>query len=258
MNLITSKNNELIKQIAKLKTTKYRNKEKQFLIESIKVVDMALDSDYRVLYIFYDESKLDNFSNIISKAENDNVKIISVSSDVMEKLSYSKVPQGIVAVCEMKEYDTSDISSPLIIACEALSDPGNMGTIIRTADAVGVGAVILSNDCVDIYNEKVLRASMGSVFNIKVIKRDDFIEELKSLQQKGYKAGCGHLDGKDFFTREKNKNNILVIGNESKGISDDVADICDYKWKIPMKGNAESLNAAVAAGIMMYDIIRTV
>lgn len=205
MNLITSKNNDFIKQIAKLQITKYRNKEKQFLIESIKVVDMALDSEYRVLHIFYDESKLDNFSDIISKAENNNVNIIAVSSDVMEKLSYSKVPQGIVAVCEMKEYDTSSISSPLIIACETLSDPGNMGTIIRTADAVGAGAVVLSNDCVDIYNEKVLRASMGSVFNIDVIKVDDFIVELKVYNKMDIRQAVGTLMETTFLAEKRMK-----------------------------------------------------
>jgi TrmH family RNA methyltransferase len=256
MNLITSKNNDFIKQIAKLKITKYRNKQNQFLIESIKVVEMALTSNYNVKHILYDESKLNNFKEIIVKAEKSDINIVAVSSDVMEKLSYSKVPQGIVAVCEMKQYDTNSINSSLVIACEELCDPGNMGTIIRTADAVGAGVVMISNDCVDIYNEKVLRASMGSVFNIDIIKVEDFIGELESLQQKGYKAGCGHLDGSDFFNREKHKKNILIIGNESKGVSDKVVNVCDFKWKLSMKGNAESLNAAVAAGIMMYDIIR--
>jgi TrmH family RNA methyltransferase len=256
MNLITSKNNDFIKQITKLKISKYRNKEQLFLIESIKVIDMALDSHYKVKHILYDENKLDNFKKVINKAVKENINIVATSSDVMEKITYSQVPQGIVAVCEMKQNDTSSIKSSFIIACETLSDPGNMGTIIRTADAVGVGVVLLSNDCVDIYNDKVLRASMGSVFNIDIIKAHDFIEEIKHLQQKGYKAGCGHLDGSNFFTREKHEKTILIIGNESKGISDKVADICDFKWKIPMKGNAESLNAAVAAGIMMYDIMR--
>ncbi|MCK5129577.1 MAG: RNA methyltransferase [Clostridiales bacterium] len=256
MNIITSKNNPIIKSATKLQVLKYRNFEKAFLIESEKVIEMAIASVYSVQRIFFDAQKQEKFSALLHDAEQKNIQTIAVNDEVMKKLSSSKSPQGIVAVVEYMEFDTKDIEGQLIVACDALSDPGNLGTIIRTADAVGAGAVLLSNDCVDVYNDKVIRASMGSIFNIRVVMVDSLEYSISDLQKLGYKAGCGHLDGDNFFERAAQEKTILVIGNEAKGVSDDIACVCDYQWKLPMVGKAESFNVAVAAGIMMYDIVK--
>jgi RNA methyltransferase, TrmH family len=256
MNIITSKNNNLIISTAKLKSLKYRNIKKAFLIESKKVVDTALTSEYKIRTIFYQNDKYDNFKNTLDKAESINIEIFPVTSQVMEKLSFSKTPQGIIAVADMMESNLNDIKSSLIVACDTLSDPGNLGTIIRTADAVGAGAVILNKECVDIYNDKVIRASMGSLFNIDIVSVDNLTDALSKLQKQDYRVGCGHLNGTDFFDRQIDKKSILVIGNEANGVSVKVSRICDHKWKLPMIGKAESLNAAIAAGIMLYDMTR--
>ncbi len=254
MNIITSKNNPKIISAAKLKNIKYRNITNEFLIESIKVVEAALNSDYLINSIFYDADKKSVFKDIIYMAGKMQIDIIAVSEDVIKKISYGKSPQGIIAVAKIKEQTLDNINTLTIIACESIKDPGNLGTIIRTADATGAGALIVNKDCADIYNDKVLRASMGSVFNMKIVKSDDFVNTIINLKHLGYKAGCGHLGGTDFFSRRQNEKTLLIIGNESNGISQLVIDVCDDIWKLPMMGKVQSLNAAVAAGIMMYDI----
>jgi len=253
---ITSKSNPLIVETAKLKSLKYRQETGLFLIEGIKVIEMALGSAQSVQKFFVDEDKEDTFLNIIEKAETNGVKIISVSSQVAQKLAFGKTTQGVFATVKMSNLKSDEANGSLIVACEDISDPGNMGTIIRTADAVGVTSIILSHGCVDVYNDKVVRASMGSLFNVKTITSDDFRNDISCLKDKGYFAACGHLEGDDFFSRKQHEKNVLIIGNEARGVSEDIRDICDGKWRLPMKGDAESLNAAVAAGIMMYDIMK--
>ncbi len=256
MEKIISKNNNHIVEAAKLKQTKHRKFCGKFLIEGDKVIQMAIDSDYIIDIIFIDESKRFAFAGVIEKAENMGIKLYLISNQASAKIASSKNPQGIFAVAEIKYSDIDNVEGDLIIACENLNDPGNMGTIIRTADAVGVKCLLLSSNCVDVYNEKVIRASMGSVFNVGIIIADDFIASLEGTKKIGYHAGCGHLNGDDFFGRKTHEKNILVIGNEANGITDEAASLCDSLWKLPMQGSAESLNAAVAAGIMMYDIMR--
>ncbi len=227
-----------------------------FIIEGMKVIDMALESTYEVPKLFVDDDKLDIYKDVIEKAIVRDAQIISVSSQASLKLSFGKTTQGIFATVNIPKYDMSKVIGPLVVACEDLSDPGNMGTIIRTADAVGVTSIIISPQCVDIYNDKVIRASMGSLFNVNTIISRNFSEDVICLREKGYNIACGHLEGEDFFSRKKHDKNVLIIGNESRGISAETESLCQSKWKLPMHGKAESLNAAVAAGIMMYDITR--
>ncbi len=256
MEKITSKNNNNIVEAAKLKQAKHRKASGRFLIEGEKVLRMALERRFSIDQIFFDEEKETQYSWINDLVDDLGTKVYSISKQVADKLASSKNPQGIFAVADIRNYSVSEAGGKLIIACENLNDPGNMGTIIRTADAVGVESIIISSDCVDVYNEKVIRASMGSVFNVKIIISEDVINTIINLQKKGYHAACGHLKGEDFFERKNFNKSILVIGNEANGITDEMSAVCDSLWKLPMMGKAESLNAAVAAGIMMYDIIR--
>ena len=217
---------------------------------------MALMSDFGILRLFHDEEKAGVYSKVIKAAYEKGAEVVPVGGQAAEKLAFGKTTQGIFAEVVMKKYGISEAGGALIVALEDLADPGNMGTIIRTADAVGVRALIISGGCVDIYNDKVIRASMGSLFNVKTIICEDFIKCLSELGAKSYNLACGHLAGEDFFSREKHGKNVLVIGSEARGVSEEAAAICRSLWKLPMQGGAESLNAAVAAGIMMYDIMR--
>ena len=200
---ITSKNNPLISDTAKLSSAKHRHQTGRFLAEGVKLVECALESAYDVERVFITEDKTDEYTNALAAAHEKSVDCIEIGNAVAQKLATGKTTQGIFAVVKIKTYSMADVSGELIIALEDLSDPGNMGTIIRTADAVGVESIILSSGCVDIFNEKVLRASMGSVFNIKAIIADDFIGGLSKLKAQGYAAACGHLEGGDFFEAQK-------------------------------------------------------
>ena len=253
---ITSKNNPIITDAAKLKQAKHRRETFRFLAEGIKLAECALGSTYDVERVFIAEDKETEYEGVLEMARAKGAECISIGDAAAQKLAAGKSTQGIFAVVKSKTYSMDEVSGPLIIALEDLSDPGNMGTIMRTADAVGVETIVMSPDCVDIFNEKVLRASMGSVFNIKAVIVDDFIEGLAKLKEKGYSIACGHLAGSDFFKVKKPDKNVLVIGNEARGISGGTAAVCDSLWKLPMRGGAESLNAAVAAGIMMYELTR--
>ena len=256
MEKIISKNNIHIIEASKLKQVKHRKETGRFLAEGEKVIKMAIDSGYTLESLFIDEDKERLFENLVKKSLKTGTKTFLVSSQAVAKIASSKSPQGVFAVVKMEKYDINQAQGDLIIACENLSDPGNMGTIMRTADAVGVKTLLLSADCVDIYNDKVIRASMGSIFNVEAIIADDFVEGLNFLHEKGYNVACGHLNGEDFFASNKHEKNVLVIGNESRGVSEEAEAVCESLWKLPMYGGAESLNAAVAAGIMMYDIVR--
>ena len=220
------------------------------------MIEAALFSGTEIITLFFDEEKTGSFAEVLKKAKGRGIETLSISGQAAEKLASGKSTQGIFAVGKIQKHPLAEADGALVIALEDLSDPGNIGTIIRTADAVGVASILLSAGCADIYNEKVLRASMGSVFNVKPIISDDFIKDLESLKRKGYNLACGHLDGEDFFLRRKHEKNILIIGNEARGISAESEAICQSRWKLPMRGGAESLNAAVAAGIMMYDIVK--
>ncbi len=253
---ITSKNNPLIVDTAKLSSAKHRRDVGRFLTEGIKLVECVLTSEYEAERVFIAEDKIIQYADALEMAREKGVECIVIGEAALQKLATGKTTQGIFAVVKSKTYSMSEASGALIIALEDLSDPGNMGTIMRTADAVGVESIVLSSGCVDIFNDKVLRASMGSVFNVKTIIADDFIERVDGLKSKGYSIACGHLAGEDFFESKKPEKNVLIIGNEARGVSSEAASICNNLWKLPMRGGAESLNAAVAAGIMMYELTR--
>ena len=147
------------------------------------------------------------------------------------------------------------LKGDLLLALDGIQDPGNMGTIIRTADAAGFGGIILSPDCVDIFSPKVVRATMGSIFRVGFSFPESLPAELAALKAKGFSIISSQLDGEPFYERAPvPKPLILIVGNEGNGISDEVKAAATHRFRLPMYGGSESLNAAVAAGIMMYDL----
>jgi TrmH family RNA methyltransferase len=147
-------------------------------------------------------------------------------------------------------------SPPLLIALENLQDPGNLGTIIRTAEGAGVTGVIMSKDTVDIYNPKVVRSTMGSIFRIPFCYVEDFVEEMKRLNDSGIVTFSAHLQGTSFYDQNYRKPTAFVIGNEGNGLTDAVSGVTCQKISIPMMGQVESLNAATAATVLMYEAMR--
>ena len=236
---ITSLDNKLVKKITSLSQKKYRDQFGEFFVEGIKSVEEAIKYNQEITNILYCPEMIDY------KLDR---QALTVSKEIMHKISDTLSPQGIIAVCKIPKYEIEKKNK--LVYLDRVQDPGNVGTIIRTADAFGFDGVILSKECADVYSPKVVRSTMGSLFHIPIYQ-DVTIEKVKSLGNKIYSAV---LDTKNFVNdTDISTPFVLVIGNEGSGISTEVRNITDEFVKINMAGNAESLNASIAAGILMYE-----
>ncbi|WPC41352.1 RNA methyltransferase [Clostridium sp. JS66] len=256
MEVIISKDNSLIKEIKKLKEKKYRTKNNQFLIEGFRFVEEALKSEFQVPMIFVSESHKSRFQSfdIESKLQK-STKIYWVSEQVLKLLSDTETPQGITAVVDNKELNVEN-KEGFYVLVDKVQDPGNMGTIIRTAHASKALGVIITKGTVDIYNEKTLRSTMGSIFHVPVIQDND-LNKVNFLKEKGFNLVASSLNtDKNFYDVDLKGKKIIAVGNEGSGISDEIYSMADIKVRIPMPGGAESLNVSVAAGVMMFEVIR--
>ncbi|MBO7209071.1 MAG: RNA methyltransferase [Clostridia bacterium] len=237
IKVITSADNSIVKQVKKLKMKSERTALGLYVAEGKRIVADAIEAGV-VKYV-------------VTTFDTDIFPVTyRVKESIFEKISDTKSPQGVLAVCEMREATVPSVGD--IVVCDGVSDPGNLGTIIRTAECSGFSAVVLINNCVDQYNGKTVRSTMGSLFRIPVAEMT--VEEFLDL--KGYTKAVTMLDGAvDIFTVKKPKGNVaLVVGSEAFGVCEQVKNNADLPVKIPMSGKAESINAAVAAGIAMYAV----
>lgn len=247
--LITSTKNETVKLLRSLKERSARRETGLHLIEGERLVFDALSSGIKAEYVLAEEGSPAE-ARLIAEGSS----YISVTRGVLEAVSDTKTPQGIAAAVR-----TPDLTPPetypegLIVCLDRLQDPGNLGTILRTADAMGACALLLGNGCTDPFSPKALRSSMGSTYHIGLYE-GDLSKELPRLKESGYTLVCGHLKGEEKLPKI-NKNCAVVIGNEGNGVSDETASLCEL-YRLPMYGRAESLNASVAASIMIYEISR--
>lgn len=244
---ITSAQNEYIKKLSKLNSKKYREESGLFLAEGEHLAEMVYASSYEV------ESILMTEEYYVKNPDKFSGEIILVPESIMAKIADAKTPQGVLAVVKMPE-EVKGLTCGRYIYCDNLQDPGNVGTVIRTADAFSFSGVILSRGSADVYSPKVIRSSQGSIFNIDVVtdKDTDFLIEAK----KNFKITSTALYGDCVTVKEMkvSDNQIFVIGNEGSGVSKEILDMSDEIVYIPMTGKAESLNAAVAASILMYEV----
>ncbi|QGU94967.1 RNA methyltransferase [Clostridium bovifaecis] len=256
MNIIESKDNSLIKDIKKLNKKKYRVEYGQFLVEGFRFVEEALKSTFKIPYIFISETSLEKFRSFgMERLINCDTKVNCVKESLLKELCNTENPQGILAVVNNKRVEIESKEGFYVLA-DRVQDPGNMGTIIRSAHAAGALGVIITKGTVDVYNDKTLRSTMGSIFNIPVIEDENF-QVIKSLKESGFKLLVSSLDAENnFYDVDLTSKVIISIGNEGNGISEELYELNDEKVKIPMPGGAESLNAAVAASVMMYEAVR--
>ncbi|WP_315117475.1 RNA methyltransferase [uncultured Clostridium sp.] len=257
MEVISSKDNVIIKDIKKLKERKYRDKEKKFLVEGFRFVEETLDSNFTVSYIFINEKSKDKFYQLgINNKIEENTKVYILTDSIFKKISNTENPQGIIAVVQNKEIAIED-KEGFYVLVDKVQDPGNLGTIIRTAHAAGALGVVTMEGTVDVYNDKTLRSTMGSVFHIPILDSRD-LTFIKSLKEKGYKFLVSSLESRNniYDLSLKNEKVVICIGNEGKGISEEIFNLGDENFKIPMPGGAESLNVAVAAAVIMFEIVR--
>ncbi len=260
MTLITSRENAHIKEYCKLRASKkFRDAQRSFVVEGIKLTLEAYENDVSIEKVFLTEHMAEKYREKLFELLNSGVTVLQVTEEVAKKMSDTESAQGIFAQCgKLDKFLSADKieDSGVYLALSDLQDPGNIGTIIRTAEAIGVKGVLLSANCCDIYNPKVVRASMGSVFRVPFFVSDDFCGDLKSFSDRGivsYATVPDHT-AKSITEVAFNGNGIAVIGNEGNGLSEEVISCCDEKITIKMKGNTESLNAAMAAGIIMWQM----
>lgn len=272
--LITSKDNQTIKEIKKIKEKKYRKD--KFIIEGIKMIKEAISEDIEIEYLIFADLSLEKEINNIEK-----YNVLEVTEKVLQELSDVVTPQGVLAVVRKKcgngmekneknkeEYEKKEIKEDLldkynidynseyILALDGLQDPGNMGTIIRTADSANIKQIIVSKSTVDCYSSKVIRSTMGAIFRVNIIEVENLVETLKELKNKGFNIISTSLDTSNSIYDINYKKSVVVIGNEANGVTKEVQEISNKKVKIPMLGKTESLNASVAAGIMIYEYVR--
>lgn len=251
--LITSKDNSTIKEIKKLKEKKYRKD--KFLVEGIKMVKEAIQENADIeLIVLREGTKLDLD---ISKFNN-----IEASEKVFNELTDVVAPQGVLAVVRKNNKNSDDngnqidFSADYILALDGLQDPGNLGTILRTADSANLKQIIVSKDTVDAYSPKVIRSTMGAIYRINIIEVDDLVKTLEQIKKNGFEVVTTDLQtDKSIYDLEYNKK-VVVIGNEANGVTKGVKEVADYKVIIPMLGKTESLNSSVAAGVMIYEYVR--
>lgn len=262
--MITSSANSRVKQVIQWQTkAKERKKAGVFLTEGFKMYEEApLES---ILEVYVAESALASLEKMDAKEEKMAVKLKKtgyevVADSLFKKMADTQTPQGILCVVKQPEYRLEEIlkqDRPLLMILENLQDPGNLGTIIRTGEGAGVTGVIMTAKTVDIFNPKVIRATMGSVFRVPFLYVEDMEDTLKKLKEKGIRTYAAHLAGREYYDSFSfTGGTAFLIGNEGNGLEKKTADLADSYLKIPMEGKVESLNAAIAASLLMYEAQR--
>ncbi|RCW66345.1 TrmH family RNA methyltransferase [Saliterribacillus persicus] len=243
--MITSVQNEKVKQWKKLQKKKFRDIDQQFLVEGYHLVEEAISSQWNVIEIIAVEDA-EIPQNISS------LPVTVVTTNVLGAISNTKTPQGIAAVVKMKNNAWKQWKK--IICIDQIQDPGNLGAIIRTADAAGFDSIILGDNTVDLYNDKVIRATQGSVFHLDIIhySLNDAVSKLKKDAVSVWATTLEEATPYNQVTIDEKI--AIILGNEGSGVDESLINLADHKVKIPIYGQAESLNVGVAAGILMYRV----
>ncbi len=251
------------KHLSKLQQKKFRHEFAEFVIEGVKGVEEALNAGAEVLLVVVDGNRRaeENLTALIKLAETKKIPVEFCGYKDIDEIKSTETFPGILAVVEQPEVSLEDLQGN-IICLDGIKDPGNLGTIIRTADWFGITGIILSEDCVDLYNPKVVRSTMGSIFRVKTFKSGGVKNDLKHLQKSGYILNGLVMTGKKIDKLDRRGKQIFILGNESHGIRQEVENILDKKYTIlgfhqsgGQAGRAESLNVAVAAGILMSKLL---
>lgn len=254
MKEITSIHNPAVLALRELQRPRARREQGLFLCESAKMVREALAlSLCRTLIV--ERGRETDYAQEIGQADAQGAQVLLVTAPVMQVLSEAKTPQGIAATVAIRP-EPQTLTGSRIVALDGVQDPGNVGTILRTADAAGFDGALLSDACADLYGAKTLRATMGSVFRVPTRRTGDLADELAAMRGAGYAVVATELGGADFYANCPHERCVLVIGSEGRGVSEAVRAVATHHLALPMRGGAESLNAAVAAGIMIFEMAR--
>lgn len=261
--MITSSSNQRVKQVIQWQgKAKERRKDKVFVVEGVK---MYLEAPaHWIQEVYISQGCLDKYakegaySKLMEKLGQTGYE--EVADEVFAKMSDTQTPQGILAVVRQPEYDLEAMvqrENALLVVLENLQDPGNLGTIIRTGEGAGITGVIMSDNTVDIYNPKVIRSTMGSIYRVPFVYEKDLIAVLNRLNQVGVKTYAAHLKGETYYDSFSFREpTAFLIGNEGNGLTEEISKAASSYLKIPMEGHVESLNAGIAAALLMYEAHR--
>lgn len=245
MKKITSKQNPTYKGFLKLLTRKGRKQAGTFIIDGARIVGHAIENNVQIECLIISESYQEGHNSP------QGYELYVMPDDLFKALVETETPQGILAVIKLID---KPLGQDKILYLDGVQDPGNIGTLIRTADAAGFSGVVLRKGCTDPYSQKAIRSSMGSIMSIPILMNDDG-EFLKACHRPVY--GAALEGGKSYRDFDYEEDAVLVIGNEGNGISDEVLDLCKHRVYIPMIGDVESLNASIAGGILMFEMQKT-
>lgn len=252
--MITSTSNIQVKQLQQLqKKAKERTAQDVFVVEGIKMYQEAPRD--RLVQTYVSETFLKKHEALFAGKR----EVTVLSDRVFESVSDTRTPQGVLCLVRQYHYTLDDLlgSCPLLMALENIQDPGNLGTILRTAEGAGVTGVLLSAGCVDLYNPKVIRSTMGSAYRMPFYYTKEWQSDLLRLKQSGVSLYAAHLKGTDSYDKQDYRRpSAFLIGNESRGLTEETAALADTYVRIPMCGQVESLNAAVASAVLMYEAAR--
>lgn len=243
-----------ISELIKLNQKKFRQSENKFIVEGKRLVLEGLKSAFSCEKIIVSETFANKESNILNSLEKYSSKISKIKDKDFAKIALTKTPQGIAAVFNIPKNIIIEKNLITIVCLENISDPGNVGTILRTCDWFGVKSVLLSKECAEIYNSKVLRSSMGAIFTLQITEELDLIKKLIEFKEKDYKIYFADMNGMDYRKIDANEKKVIVFCNEAFGPSAELIKVCDTPVTIPKKGNIESLNVAAAAAVILSKI----
>lgn len=263
MKNILSRSNEYIKEYVKtVNNTKYRSINSIFAIEGTKLIEDILDSNYKLKFVLLTEKCAVKNTKLFDKIKQKKTNFFYISDELKCYISGSKTPEGVFAVCckldKPPSIDTIYSKTKCIFLYD-IQDPNNIGAIIRTADAFGVKEIICTTNCCDLYNLKSIRASMGSIFRVNVYSIQNPIEFTRNIVIHGFKTYATVVDNFDAIDIQDvniNKKSILYFGNESRGLSDEVCELCSYKTTIKMTDRINSLNVSIAASIFIWELFK--
>ena len=258
--MITSTSNQKVRQVVQWQNkAKERRKAGIFLAEGFKMLEEAPVEWIQEIYLSQDCLDKAKGNTLIWK------KLLqkgyeTVSEEVFRKMSDTQTPQGVLTVLQRPEYRLEELlkqEKPLFVVLEDLQDPGNLGTIVRTGEGAGITGVIMSSQTVDIFNPKVIRATMGSIYRVPFVYVESITETIGKMQNAGIHTFAAHLKGEKYYDSFSFREpTAFLIGNEGNGLKKETADIADFYLKIPMEGKVESLNAAIATSLLMYEAHR--
>jgi len=263
--LLCSRQNSRIKYVKHLASRKFRRQEKKFIVEGVRFLEEAIQENWPLDLVLHttQAARVPRTGILLQTLNEQGTPVLAVCDELFKEIADTHSPQGILGVAHMPEMSAKEhLFKPapehdLLILTDGIQDPGNLGTIIRCADAFGAGGVLILKGCVDPYSSKVLRSTMGAVFRVPIIQIDDSDWLFEQLHKFGWHIIVGAPKGSLLLQQcDLTDPVVLVVGNEAEGVSEAVLKLAQNSVRIPMPGRAESLNAGIAAGIMLYETLR--